>query len=59
MIKHRCKVYFRTLYNDASSINLCKIDDFCIDENESNYKKAYEIFLDLYENDNDQEQHTQ
>ena len=31
------------LYNDASSINLCKIDDFCIDENESNYKKAYEI----------------
>ena len=41
------------LYNDASSINLCKIDDFCIDENESNYKKAYEIFLDLYENDND------
>ena len=22
------------LYNDASSINLCKIDDFCIDENE-------------------------
>ena len=41
------------LYNDASSINLCKIDDFCIDQNESNYKKAYEIFLDLYENDND------
>ena len=41
------------LYNDASTINLCKIDDFCIDENESNYKKAYEIFLDLYENDND------
>ena len=41
------------LYNDASSINLCKIDDFCIDENESNYKKAYEIFLDLYENEND------
>ena len=41
------------LHNDASSINLCKIDDFCIDENESNYKKAYEIFLDLYENDND------
>ena len=41
------------LYNDASSINLCKIDDFCVDENESNYKKAYEIFLDLYENEND------
>ena len=41
------------LYNDASSINLCMIDDFCIDENESNYKKAYEIFLDLYENEND------
>ena len=41
------------LYNDASSINLCKIDDFCIDENESNYKKAYKIFLDLYENEND------
>ncbi len=41
------------LYNDASSINLCEIDDFCIDENESNYKKAYEIFLDLYENEND------
>ena len=41
------------LYNDASSINLCKIDDFCIDENESNYNKAYEIFLDLYENEND------
>ena len=41
------------LYNDAYTINLCKIDDFCIDENESNYKKAYEIFLDLYENDND------
>jgi|TARA_Y100000816_G_C25941823_1_gene491223 tetratricopeptide (TPR) repeat protein len=41
------------LYNDASSINLCTIDDFCIDENESNYNKAYEIFLDLYENEND------
>jgi tetratricopeptide (TPR) repeat protein len=41
------------LYNDASSINLCKIEDFCIDENESNYKKAYEIFLDLYENEDD------
>ena len=41
------------LYNDASSINLCKIDDFCIDENESNYERAYEIFLDLYENEDD------
>ena len=27
-----------------------------VDENESNYKKAYEIFLDLYENDNDPRQ---
>ena len=41
------------LYNDASSINLCKIDDFCLDENESNYERAYEIFLDLYENEDD------
>ena len=41
------------LYNDASVINLCKIEDFCIGENESNYKKAYEIFLDLYEKEDD------
>jgi len=41
------------LYNDASSLKLCGIEDFCISENESNYDKAYEIFLNLYENNND------
>ena len=41
------------LYNDASSLKLCGIEDFCISKNESNYDKAYEIFLNLYENNND------
>ena len=35
------------LYNDASSIGICEIEDFCIFEN-SNYKKAYKLFLELY-----------
>ena len=41
------------LYNDASTLNLCDIKDFCVSENTSNYDKAYEIFSDLYENEND------
>ena len=41
------------LYNDASTLNLCDIKDFCVSENNSNYEKAYEIFSDLYENEND------
>ena len=41
------------LYNDASTLNLCDIKDFCVSENNSNYDKAYEIFSDLYENEND------
>ena len=41
------------LYNDASSINLCHIDDFCITKSLSNYQKAKEIFLKLYKEHND------
>ena len=41
------------LYNDASSLKLCAIKDFCVSENESNYDKAYQIFLNLYTNKND------
>ena len=41
------------LYNDASTLNLCDIKDFCVSENNSNYDKAFEIFSDLYENEND------
>ena len=41
------------LYNDASTLNLCDIEDFCVSENNSNYDKAFEIFSDLYENEND------
>ena len=41
------------LYTDASSINLCKIDDFCLTQSLSNYKKAKQIYLDLYTNHND------
>ena len=31
------------LYNDASSINLCGLEDFCLGENFSNYKEAKKI----------------
>ena len=41
------------LYNDASSINLCSIDDFCLGQNFSNYKEAKKIFTQLYQNHND------
>ena len=41
------------LYTDASSINLCQIDDFCLTQSLSNYKKAKQIYLDLYTNHND------
>ena len=41
------------LYTDASSINLCQIDDFCLTRSLSNYKKAKQIYLDLYTNYND------
>ena len=41
------------LYTDASSINLCQIDDFCLTRSLSNYKKAKQIYLDLYTNHND------
>ena len=41
------------LYTDASSINLCQIDDFCLTQSLSNYKKAKQIYLDLYTNYND------
>tara|TARA_A100001011_G_scaffold272134_1_gene281428 strand:- start:38 stop:694 length:657 start_codon:yes stop_codon:yes gene_type:complete len=41
------------LYNDASSINLCSIDDFCLGQNFSNYKEAKKIFTQLYEDYND------
>ena len=41
------------LYNDASSINLCSIDDFCLGQNFSNYKEAKKIFTQLYQNYND------
>ena len=33
------------LYNDASSINLCSIEDFCLGQNFSNYKEAKKIFV--------------
>ena len=33
------------LYNDASTLNLCDIKDFCVSENTSNYDKAYELSL--------------
>ena len=35
------------LYNDASSINLCSIDDFCLGQNFSNYKEAKKIFTHI------------
>ena len=41
------------LYNDASSRNLCSIDDFCLGQNFSNYKEAKKIFTQLYQNHND------
>ncbi len=41
------------LYNDASSINLCGVDDFCLGQNFSNYKEAKKIFTQLYEDYND------
>ena len=41
------------LYNDASSIKLCGIDDFCLGQNFSNYKEAKKIFTQLYQNYND------
>ena len=41
------------LYNDASSINLCGLEDFCLGENFSNYKEAKKIFTQLYQNHND------
>ena len=41
------------LYNDASSINLCSIDDFCLGQNFSNYKEAKRIFTQLYKDYND------
>ena len=41
------------LYNDASSINLCGIEDFCLGQNFSNYKVAKKIFTQLYHSYND------
>ncbi len=41
------------LYNDASSINLCSIDDFCLGQNFSNYKEAKKIFTQLFQDFND------
>ena len=41
------------LYNDASSINLCSIEDFCLGQNFSNYKEAKRIFTQLYKDYND------
>ena len=37
------------LYNDASSINLCNMEDFCLGQNFSNYKEAKKIFTQLYQ----------
>ena len=39
--------------HSSSSINLCQIDDFCLTQSLSNYKKAKQIYLDLYTNHND------
>ena len=41
------------LYNDASSINLCSIENFCLGQNFSNYKEAKKIFTQLYQSHND------
>jgi tetratricopeptide (TPR) repeat protein len=41
------------LYNDASSINLCSIEDFCLGQNFSNYKEAKKIFTQLYQSHKD------
>ena len=41
------------LYNDASSINLCSIEDFCLGKNFSNYKEAKKIFTQLYQRHKD------
>ena len=41
------------LYNDASTINLCSIEDFCLGQNFSNYKEAKKIFTLLYQDHND------
>ena len=41
------------LYNDASSINLCSIEDFCLGQNFSNYKEAKKIFVQLNQSHKD------
>jgi tetratricopeptide (TPR) repeat protein len=41
------------LYNDASSIDLCSTEDFCLGQNFSNYKEAKRIFTQLYKDYND------
>ena len=41
------------LYNDASTINLCSIEDFCLGQNFSNYKEAKKIFVQLYQSHKD------
>ena len=45
---HDAEYIMGILYNDASSLKLCAIKDFCVGENESNYDRAYQIFLNLY-----------
>ena len=41
------------LYNDASSINLCSLEDFCLGQNFSNYKEAKKIFVHLFQSHKD------
>ena len=41
------------LYNDSAQLGLCDIQDFCIFNKFSNYKKAKKIFKELYDNEGD------
>ncbi len=41
------------LYTDASSINLCNVEDFCITKELSNYKKAKKIYENLFKEHKD------
>ena len=41
------------LYNDSAQLGLCEIEDFCVFKKFSNYRKAKQIFEELYNEKND------
>ena len=41
------------LYNDSQPMGLCEIEDFCINNSYSNYKKAKNIFEELFKEHED------